>query len=291
MSYQSNLEEFFAYAKERERVRLAKESGASRPWTIDTALGQFRFCNVYREDDRTTRWITENIREPVDKTDPLGLPLAMTIANFINRIESLDLVKDLIVEGYHVNRARFHERLKDVNPVVTGAYVIHSEIGMPKLEGCMFIFDWYSKSGWEELAKSIEPGKTTLEEVHKWLMEVKNVGAFMAYEIVTALRHTSLLRDAPDILTWASPGPGAARGLDWLYRDEADRKPFSYGSKKQRAIMNEEMQKILAASRDPANWPNQDRPWEMREVEHTLCEYDKWCRVTHGGKRMKRRYP
>jgi hypothetical protein len=36
----------------------------------------------------------------------------------------------------------------------------------------------------------------------------------------------------------------------------------------------------------PTDWPR----WEMREVEHWLCEYDKWCRVMKDKKRMKRRY-
>jgi hypothetical protein len=46
------------------------------------------------------------------------------------------------------------------------------------------------------------------------------------------------------------------------------------------------MQELLAQANE--EWPEAWRPWEMREVEHWLCEYDKWRRGM-GGQRLKRR--
>jgi hypothetical protein len=116
---------------------------------------------------------------------------------------------------------------------------------------------------------------------------VKYIGSFMAYELVTDLRHTALLRDAPDINTWAATGPGAARGLDWVFGGPTV--PRGYGKPKWEAADLAEMMVLLEMSRDPRNWPAEWPRWELREVEHTLCEYDKWKRGCNGEK-LKRTY-
>ena len=46
---------FFKFMEARERVRLAKESGAPFPWTSYPILRDFKFTNLKRQDDRTTR--------------------------------------------------------------------------------------------------------------------------------------------------------------------------------------------------------------------------------------------
>ena len=48
---------------ERQSIFIKKESGAAKPWTADPILRDWRFTNVRREDDKTTRWIAKVIRE------------------------------------------------------------------------------------------------------------------------------------------------------------------------------------------------------------------------------------
>jgi hypothetical protein len=51
----------------------------------------------------------------------------------------------------------------------------------------------------------------------------EGLGPFLAYEIVTDLRFTALLENAPDIMTWANPGPGAKRGITRLLDEHTER--------------------------------------------------------------------
>jgi hypothetical protein len=97
-----------------------------------------------------------------------------------------------------------------------------------------------------------------------------------------------VLEDAPDVMTWASAGPGCARGLGRAVADDKER--FGYGSDRDQAEMLAVMTEILAMSRDQGYWPQSWRPWEMREVEHWACEFDKYERA-RGGERLKRRFP
>ena len=104
----------------------------------------------------------------------------------------------------------------------------------------------------------------------------------MAYEMVSDMRHTRLLEDATDIRTWANPGPGAKRGLQRLglpYKKDAD------------AITS--MRSLLALTDDGYHYtlaPHVPRPLEMRDIEHSLCEFDKYCRVKFGEGEPRSKY-
>ena len=67
-------ERFVAVMRERENIRLRREQGLSRPWTSDPFLQHYRFCNIRREDDRTTRWIAEHWRTPHQPIRTYGSP-------------------------------------------------------------------------------------------------------------------------------------------------------------------------------------------------------------------------
>lgn len=281
-------ERFFAYARERYRVMLRRETGQPAPWTDDPILRQYRFCNVFREDDRVTRWIAENVRRPL-RRDPRVL-LAMYIARWFNRIPTLERLEGRAVSNTNLfltwNRDYAERRLRDVKPLVTGAYMVKTPAGKNKLEGVLECIEAFvphaERVGHEMLAAR------SLQHATELLQQFPYMGPFMAYEVVTDLRHTYLLDQATDILSWANPGPGAARGLGRVLYGEPER--FDRHVKCQVDEMQEAMQMLLARSRDPLFWPSDWPKWEMREVEHTLCEFDKYERARLGEGTPKQRY-
>lgn len=79
---------FWAYLEAREALRVRREMGGSPDqWTTDPILRACRFCNVYREDDRVTRWINEHVRVPYAHHPELLTMLA--IARWINWPDTL----------------------------------------------------------------------------------------------------------------------------------------------------------------------------------------------------------
>jgi hypothetical protein len=90
-------------------------------------------------------------------------------------------------------------------------------------------------------------------------------------------------------MTWANAGPGAARGLERL-RGLKPKELYNYNSAKDQVKMIEDMQALLQSSKDNKFWPQQWPQWEMREVEHTLCEFDKYERVRLGEGTPKQLY-
>ena len=279
-----HIQEYFWTARERFKIMIRKSQGCCRPWTEDVAFQQWRFCNVFREDDRTTVWIRNNVRIPL-KHDHRVIT-AMAACRIINRIETLEILLGAgLLHAWDAHRAL--GVLKAVRPVVGGAYVVKTPDGMDKAAGVVKMITAID-DGSTDLARFICDVQT-LEHAWEHLQGFPCIGSFMAYEIVSDLRHTDLLRSAPDINTWAAPGPGACRGLSWLEDGTID--SVHYGSKVDRDKAIRMMRTLLENSRSDINWPQDWPRWEIREVEHWLCEYFKWVRVHKLGDRMKRRYP
>jgi hypothetical protein len=103
----------------------------------------------------------------------------------------------------------------------------------------------------------------------------------MAYEVVTDLRHSKYLENADDIMTWANAGPGAKRGLNRIHG-----RPLEQTIKAKQ--LTEEMKELLAVSGDYLLDVVPDL--EMREIEHCLCEYDKYERVRLGEGRPRAKF-
>jgi hypothetical protein len=290
--------EFFTYARERYQVKLNKEAGRPKPWTADPILQQYRFCNVFREDDTTTRWIRERITHESYGNQLVG---AMVIARWFNRVETLELLlpyhrpvpafrADLFAHwsrSYKGWRDDMVTRLQDVKPLVTGAYMVKTPAGAPKLEGVLWALGELLPDAVDIYNVLSQPG-FSLEHATNLLATYPYLGPFMAYEIITDLRHTPVLSTAPDIMTWANPGPGAARGLARVLGLSLDH--YNRHSRADVVAMNGGMRHLLALSRVESHWPAQWPKWEMRDVEHTLCEFDKYERALLGQGTPKQRY-
>jgi hypothetical protein len=122
---------------------------------------------------------------------------------------------------------------------------------------------------------TLESACTMLEAYHGW-------GGFLAYEVATDLRHCpGWLDKAPDIMTWANAGPGAVRGLNRLHG-----RPLKQTMSQERA--NAEMKHLLQMS--PLYLAPHVPALEMRDIEHSLCECDKWMRVQAGEGRPRAKY-
>ena len=79
---------FFDFCRERENIRLARESGTPPPWTDDPIFQKGRFLNVFREDDRGNIAIlrfAKNLEQ-----DLPTLIQALFFARWCNRQQTLD---------------------------------------------------------------------------------------------------------------------------------------------------------------------------------------------------------
>ena len=93
-------------------------------------------------------------------------------------------------------------------------------------------------------------------------------------------------RPTTPAMTWSNPGPGAIRSLCRLLGRELTTKRNATCPPVPRD-WEEQTRKLLATmQRDLADLPT----FEMRDVEHSLCEYDKYVRLLFNEGKAKRRY-
>jgi hypothetical protein len=279
-----HIAEYFALAREREAIRRRRLAGDPWPWTQDRIFREWRFTNVHREHDRTTAWFREHVRSKLDGWRAIEATIAF---RFFTRIETAETVKDLLLDGW--DRTEAYRRLSRIEanraPLWTGAYRICSAHGKPKLASTLDSI---------EVARTVLPARargwgSSLERAHVDLVKsVPYVGRFMAYEVVSDLRWTPILRNAADIGTWANIGPGCARGLRWLLGEGVD--AVDVNTYRPSDVLLPTLREILAMSRDAANWPYPDAPWELREAEHWACEVGKYVRCRDRGVRLRNRF-
>ena len=197
------------WIEEREKVRTKKEYGLPKPWTSDRTLQTYRFCNVHREDDLVTRWIKQNWRDPYDGNP--NMILAMATARLVNWPDTLAEL------GFPEiwNRKHFIDtiaaRKERGEKAWTGAYMITAEMGVgaPSKEVSVAkTLDWFAVE-WDTTG-------ATCKELWLEFQGAPRVGSFISAQIVADLKHTSVLRGAPDRDTFCAPGPGSMSGLNWL---------------------------------------------------------------------------
>jgi len=269
----SSIERFFYYINERHKIFIKRQLEDPFPWTDDEILQTYSFCNVYRELDKVTVWIRENWKEPY--ADHPNLPFAMAMARQINWPETLEELG--FPEHWNPERIKaiMQGRMDRKEKVYTGAYMLTGTLGGTKVEQTI---DKILTPLFNNPPKLYED---SLEKTWKEYLPYAGFSGFMAYEVVTDLRFTKYLENAKDIMTWANAGPGAKRGLNRIHNRKLEQ-----NIKKDQ--LTAEMKELLDVSND---YIDPSLPaLEMREIEHCLCEFDKYERTRLGEGRPRAKY-
>lgn len=268
----STIDDFFATAAERHDIYLRRRDNLPPPWTEDPIFATWKFTNVFRELDRGTLALRRMTADR-DPLDPLFFWNVFWYRVFNREEHSYEFGWNFDLEAL-----LSHMRVKKQTgaPIFTGAHMTYSGVG-DKLE-------WFASEclypTWEKratIAGTLRK-RGTIEGAFERLKKIPGVGPFVAYEIACDLRF-SLLREAPDVLTWANVGPGSKRGLERL------------GLAPKVWSMTQLLD--LAPRSAFARHLGGDNPlFELREIEHWLCEFDKYERVRTGvGKPRARFHP
>lgn len=279
-------EAFFNFMIERERVRLRKEAGLPRPWTDDQILRSYKFTNVKRTDDRTTR----EMRKVYDATRDLPVEqqlLNCAIARYFGTWEFLRSLHDFgLLDNWYPEfiRSRAHLRMRHKERVFTGAYVITNQgIKGSKID---VVIDHFL----EPLRRSAWKVCGVARVTRRWESTVRALGAlkgfggtgFMAKEVVLDTMLTSMWPAPPvDLNSWTPVGPGARRGAARLLGDDTA-KPLSEASS---LGVCRELFSIASLY-----WPEDYVDLELHDIQFQLCEFDKYERVRLGQGRPRSRY-
>ncbi len=266
---------FWYWINERHRIYLSRQSGEPWPWTDDEVLRRYKFTNVFRELDRTTI----DLHKRIDH-------LKMSAANKLYRILLFRAFNwpptyDLVIKaGGRSNdftkiRHALHARKRKKVKIFTGAYIItNAGNKRPKidmmLDALMEMFK-HRVSTWAAIKHSNSMRGTT-----QIISQFPMMGKFTGYEVACDLRwQEGMLDNASDVMTWANPGPGARRGINRLLSGQHHPNVLR-GEQEHVDYMVELLVRSSVCLEEHVP------PLEMREIEHSLCEFDKMRRVQLG---------
>lgn len=264
---------------EREKVRERKEAGLPKPWSDDPVFQNTYFCNVHREDDKTTRFIRQ--KYAAYGTHPF-LIYNYILARLINRIESLQYIP---FQDNH-RREELTECLEDIatlnGQLWSGAYIITTH-GLP-MGKVAYLVNHVLQGTSQALGRNIfshpvQGWQPHCATYHEALMGLEGLGSFLAAQVVADLKNTYAhpLQLAPDRDTFVAHGPGSLRGASWFHFGEIGKvTPNNFHTL---------FRDIEEYVRENTNiWV------DSQDLQNCLCEFDKYMRVRTGVGKSKRKY-
>lgn len=274
----SPFDRFIYFIKERDRIRIRKLAKLPQSeWTSDQILKDWRFCNVDRNEDTQTKWIHERIIRQHYKCPDLWLNLVL--ARFINWSPTLDAIG--YIEGW--SKKYFVERMKHLcaneDKVWTGAYMVKSDLGVPKYEYVARIVNTMSLDTglYNALDMSTHCSRTA-----KWMLKFTGMGEFMVNQIITDMKYSRYLKGAADWSTFVLPGPGTRRGLNRIIGSAKD-KPMK--TEVAVALMQDIRKEVCLAI------PQLKTVFrDLNNISNCLCEFDKYIRVANGEGQPRAKY-
>lgn len=275
------------WIREREQVRSRKEAGQPAPWTEDPILQNYRFCNVHREDDKVTRWITDNWRTP--NAGNVDQWFAMTVSRFVNWPDTLGDIGYPVPWRPDTVLKRLNQRKNDKQQVWNSAYIVSTNgMSIAKPE---YVVKYVLNKLWFKRNILRPKPLDTLNEYSSRLIKENGFKGFMVGQVIADLKYDpdGILSTASDWETWALSGPGSRRGLNRvLSRHKRDRWKeadwFEQLTKLRIDVLDTVGNSVLESNELGYN------TLHAQDLQNCLCEFDKYERTLWGEGKPRNKY-
>lgn len=262
---------------------------APPPWTADEVIAKARFTNVYRLLDRGTQFLVSEVQEPASGYTPAAAWHTIVYRLF-NRIETWQAIEPaMAARDMAALRSAIQRRLAVGDKLFTGAYMC---VSLPRVypndraaDAVHFVVQAIQAAN--ELASLASRGTADLEAYYRVVKSLNGMGEFLSYMVATDLAWPLASLGgrglAPaDVNSWVKAGPGCKKGLALL---------GTSGRQAAQAARMEEMRQNqrfyfglydlpFRFVRDAAG---REVELSLLDVEHSLCEFQKYHRMLNGG--------
>jgi len=290
---------FFDMMREREHIRRQKEAGAPFPWTANPVFMSYKFTNVKRENDATTRWMREHWTGPNVGTSDFGTVIfncamfryfgTTALGERLTWAGASFVPGDVVRAAVSVRRTGTH--------AFTRAYCrphFNSEVTSPgqgakcyqKIAHRYLASLWGARHALTAVAHETRSWRRLVEELRGGQAGISGFGGtgFMAKEAVLDAMHSSpeFLATIDDRNEWCPCGPGARRGLNRIFSRPTEFCINETNSAIEDLFVNEMKSLLAEAKKRMPGWCT-ELDLELHDVQFQLCEFDKYERVLGHG--------
>lgn len=285
------VKKFYEFMMEREAIRMRRLVGLPAPWTEDYILQTYKFTNVKRHDDRTTKILMKRFYAHHEGDNPAVILTNCTLARFLGYAPTLleiGFVSDWPTQRAYVQQV-IETRMARREKVFTGAYIVPNcgdtdakYLVVLKIVDQVWNFatstpECVDYANWQNLVQDL-------------CKAVRGMGSFMAKEVVLDfILVTGWIPD--DWATWTPIGPGAKRGAARVQTDDGrlDKIPSERVAMewtRQIYEVRDQYWKAPMACYDGDEFTSycstSTIDLELSDIQFQLCEFDKYMRVKHG---------
>ncbi|MGD0318213.1 MAG: nucleotide kinase domain-containing protein [Nitrososphaerales archaeon] len=279
------LDLFFRFIYERHQIyckRFVQKLPA--PWTNDRILRKYKFTNVYRELDRGTLYLTNEI---IGRGSDRDVIFNILLYRIFNNIETYRAIGFQTVESFDAaNTIRLLEsRSKAGKAIFTNAFMVS---GTRYADSNSKIVNMVNGVIRDDLVKNFDShfqrikNSKSLEDAHAAIKEITHFGDFLSYEAIIDINYSGIIRFSED--DWVNPGPGCKKGINYIFSSKGD---HSYAEIIR--ILREDQH--IHFDRLNLNFKGlSPKDLTLRNIEHSLCEFSKYYRLFTGQRTHARKF-
>lgn len=254
-------------------------------WTQDRVLQREFFCNTFRILDKTSQYI---VREVIQKgsQEPTEIVFRVLLFNTFTRIETWEWLDKEIgpLTWQRYCREDYDEAIEEMREndlkIYTGAF----QKPGPK---------WEHKETWRnhlslletlmvnDLAEKLQKFET-MADAYAFIASFPGMGTFNSYQLLLNLSYSSVLNFSGN--DFVVPGIGAVSGLKKLFGSSIDRamkKNPHFQTEVLRWMMETQDEHFRRLGLEFSGLGPEKLPMELADIEHAVCEVDKYARKMH----------
>lgn len=269
---------YWWFASERQRIFDKRARREEPPWTDNTILSTYKFCNTFRASDRVSQFLIREViygNEAVSVEDML---LRIVLFRLFSRESTWQIIEDevgpLRVASFDPDRldSRLERELAAGRPIYTHAFILcaNKAFGHDRKHRNHFaLLETMLKERrlFRELAHA-----RSLKDVYEALRAYPLLGPFMAYQLAIDLNYSDLIDFCENDFTVA--GPGAERGITKVF---TDRGGLSNEKLIQWMVEHQDSECERLGITPPSLFAH--RPLHAIDCQGLFCEVDKYSRV------------
>lgn len=282
---EDNLKLYWYWIFERQNIwhkRFILEKPS--PWTDDPILQYGKFTNCYRELDKGTIYLKNQILDRFDGTDATSKKILFNILayRYLNRWEAWDKYVGFINEW---NSEAFTTPLNAAKAsgetVFTAAHMIPPLYNIPgetKVDRVAVLLDdvWKNLNDFYAVVQRAD----TVELIFNWIHNIPWFGKFLSYEMAVDICYTNITEAHEN--SWVNSGPGCFRGLQWIFPDLKSKSNSKLEQNLLKRLHNEQLDAWEKYNLPFSTIAYKNRYMTLRNIEHSSCEYSKYMKSLTG---------